>query len=196
MFWVLPIIPLFLLALLPLQTERVVESTPGLSLEESQHVRFKEEVWRGTPVTPAWKLLLQRSRKAGWRGKTNGPLSGIRGRVEQKQLYDLWLSGRGAPAFPPSGPSRHLRRNIRFWGQWSQAVDVSRPRELVRAARSLGVELHAPYPPEPWHIEARYAFALPGGQKITQNSAPLLPLWVPLGVLLLGGAFLVWRRKR
>lgn len=195
MIWLLPILPLFLLAVLPLQTEQTIEQTPGISLQESRQVRFPSEEWRGTPVTPAWKMLLERSRKAGWRGKTNGPLSGVRRHGQQKYLYDLWIRGRGAPAFPPSGPSRHLLRNIRRWGQWSQAVDVSRPRELVRAARSLGVELYAPYDPEPWHIEARYAFSLPAGERIVTTKKALLPIWVPLLLLAAGGGVWIFCRR-
>jgi hypothetical protein len=194
MFWFLPILPLFILALLPLSYSQEEIVRPGVSLEESRQIRFKEELWEGTPMTPAWKELLHRARQAGWRGSANGSRSGIRSHGQQKRFYSLWREGKGAPAFPPSGPSRHLRRNIRYWGQWSQAVDISRPKELIRVARKLGVQLHAPYDPEPWHIEARYAFSLPEEREVIYSSGTLLPLPIPISFALVLSGALLWRR--
>lgn len=191
MFWLVPIIPLFVLAFLPFpyDVDRVV--SPAVTLQEGRQVRFKTEVWMGTPVTPVWKELLERSKKAGWKGKTNGPRSGIRSYAQQERFYRLWRKGRGAPAFPPNGPSRHLGRNIARWGQWSQAVDVSRPKELIRIAGSLGAPLYAPYPPEPWHIQARHVFSLPEEKRETVEEKTILPPLTSLSlVLILSGAAL------
>lgn len=136
------------------------------------------------PTTRSWHLLLRRAKQEGWKGHLNGPISSVRTRSDQKYLYEAFLAGWGAPAFHPDGPSRHLARNIRWRGQWAQAVDVSRAEELIVVAREkLGVFLHQPYSDEPWHIEARSPFTL---QK--QGVAPTPPLReaeVPAWALLL-----------
>jgi len=112
-------------------------------------------------VAELWFELLTACRHAGWRGGVNGRRGGSRTYAMQFALYQLWRSGRGAPAFAPNGPSRHMRRNIGRIGPWAQAVDVTFPEDLIRIARTFGVELHQPYlPREPWHVEARQVFAL------------------------------------
>lgn len=146
------------------QQERVLIRS-GVSLDDNRSWTGEtERMWR-TPLVPSWAELLRRARERGWRGKTNGSLSGVRGHAGQKRLWDCFRAGRCSPAFHPKGPSRHLRRNIHRWGQWSQAIDVSRPGELVRIAASLGVTLRRPYPPEPWHVEALSVWTLPDIEK-------------------------------
>lgn len=112
-------------------------------------------------VSRSWLWLLTEARKAGWRGWVNGPRGGLRTYLQQAQLFALYRSGKGAPAFPPNGPSRHLIRNVKKKGGWYQAVDVSDPQGLIAAAKKKGVELHRPYPHEPWHIEAKKPFYAP-----------------------------------
>lgn len=109
-------------------------------------------------VRGSWWLLLTRARKHGWKGNLTGPRSGGRTYVMQAGLYALYRAGIGAPAFPPGGPSRHMLRNIRGRKHWKQAVDVSDPQGLIRAAKKAGVELHQPYASESWHIESKRRF--------------------------------------
>lgn len=121
--------------------------------------RTKIKPWRyyrfdGAKVNGLWYLLLKNARKNGWDGRLNGPRSGARTRIIQAALYALYLAGRGAPAFHPNGPSRHLRKNIGKGKRWRQAVDVSDADGLIAAAAKDGVKLHRPYPHEPWHVEA------------------------------------------
>jgi len=93
--------------------------------------------------------------QAGWQGTLS---SGIRTRSEQAHLYKLFINGQGAPAFKADGPSRHLERNVMNHGAWYQAVDVTDPYGLIKAAKKLGVQLHQPYDSEPWHLEASRPF--------------------------------------
>lgn len=110
-------------------------------------------------VTGEWlALLLWARRHGGWKGGVNGKRGGLRTYAQQASLFALFKSGLGAPAFPPNGPSRHLIRNVRDHG-WKQAVDVSDPEGLIRAAAKRGVVLHRPYQGEPWHVEAKKPFA-------------------------------------
>lgn len=111
-------------------------------------------------VTFAWLWLLTECRRRGWKGGINGQRGGLRTYAMQAALYALFLSGRGAPAFPPNGPSRHLIRNVGVDG-WKQAVDGSEIDELIRIAGELGVRLHRPYAHEPWHVEALEPFDAP-----------------------------------
>ncbi|HXH97814.1 MAG TPA: peptidoglycan-binding domain-containing protein [Gaiellaceae bacterium] len=114
-------------------------------------------------VAEPWHELLFNCRGAGWGGGVNGRRGGARTYAMQLALWQLWRQGRGAPAFAPNGPSRHLRRNIDRLGGWAQAVDVTRPEDLIRLARGFGADLHQPYPTEPWHVEARrpFSFGIP-----------------------------------
>lgn len=116
----------------------------------------------GAKVNGLWYVLLKRARRHGWNGKLTGPRSGARTYAMQLSLWLLYKAGRGAPAFPPNGPSRHLRRNIGRGKRWKQAVDVSDAPGLIKAAAELGVKLHRPYPHEPWHVEAVKPFHLRG----------------------------------
>lgn len=110
----------------------------------------------GERASSPWLTLLLRARAMGWHGELN---SGIRTRSEQAHLYHLFIRGEGAPAFKPDGPSRHLERNVINNGAWYQAVDVTDPDGLIKAAGKLGVELHQPYyDTEPWHVEASKPF--------------------------------------
>jgi hypothetical protein len=117
-------------------------------------------------VTDLWWLLLTRARRLGWKGKLTGPRSGSRTYLVQKALWLLFLSGRGAPAFNPDAPDpqhkrRHMRATIRLLGAWAQAVDVTDPEGLIRAAKRQRVALHRPYnPPEFWHVQAVKVFKL------------------------------------
>jgi hypothetical protein len=112
-------------------------------------------------VNRTWYWLLHGARKRGWQGYVNGPRGGLRTYLQQAQLYALYRAGRGAPAFPPNGPSRHLIRNVKKKGQWSMAVDVTGAEQLIRLAENMGVQLHRPYPHEPWHVEASKPFRCP-----------------------------------
>lgn len=142
----------------------------GVTLEENRSWMGRGETLWKTPLTPAWTELLLRARKNGWQGKTNGTLSGLRTGKGQKRLWKCFRAGRCPPAFHPQGPSRHIVRNVRRWGQWSQAVDVSRPGQLVSVARELGVPLRQPYLDEPWHVEALAVWTLPDIEKTTTVS--------------------------
>lgn len=154
------------------------------------------QVFKGAAVTPEWQELLLRAREEGWKGSLNGPSSGVRTYKQQQRLWRKFQRGKGAPAFPPKGPSRHLESNVRSSGSWSQAVDVSRPASLIKTARKFGVELHQPYPSEPWHIEAAKPFSLSlsaalfarfeeGWSKLFAFSASLLALAAILSAALL-----------
>ena len=112
-------------------------------------------------VTDCWLWLLLTARGKGWKGGINGPRGGLRSYAQQAALYAMFRAGIGNPAFPPSGPSRHLIRNMKARGHWSMAVDVSEPQQLIRIASKLGVALHTPYPNEPWHVEAKRPFTVP-----------------------------------
>ena len=117
------------------------------------------QIFDGARIDGLWGLLLIRARWSGWDGRVKGPVSGIRTYSEQQALHNCYLAGKCAPAFDPAGPSRHLLANVRAAGAWSQAVDVTRARQLVRVAASLGVALHQPYATEPWHVEAGEPFS-------------------------------------
>ena len=112
-------------------------------------------------VPRSWLWLLRKARHRGWNGWVNGPRGGLRTYAQQASLYALYKAGRGAPAFPPWGPSRHLVRNVKKKGGWYAAMDVSDPEGLIDAAAKLGVRLHRPYPHEPWHVEAVKPFYAP-----------------------------------
>jgi len=106
-------------------------------------------------TSSAWLVLMYKARRMGWKGYVS---SGIRTRAEQAHLHHLFMIGEGAPAFKPDGPSRHLERNVLNNGGWYQAVDVTKPEQLIKLADKLGVTLHQPYGDEPWHIEATQPF--------------------------------------
>jgi hypothetical protein len=114
-------------------------------------------------VTRPWLWLLRSARKAGWKGRLAGSMTGLRTYNQQAYLWNLYQSGRGAPAFPPWGPSRHLIRNVQRLGRWAQAVDTQDVSRLVRIARRKGVRLRVPYSNEPWHVEAVRRFHAPSG---------------------------------
>jgi hypothetical protein len=123
--------------------------------------RMKRYKFGQASVNRTWYWLLHGARRRGWQGYINGPRGGLRTYLQQAQLYALYRSGRGAPAFPPNGPSRHLIRNVKKKGQWSMAVDVTGAEQLIRIAENMGVRLHRPYPHEPWHVEAVKPFRCP-----------------------------------
>lgn len=116
-------------------------------------------------VSRSWHWLLRSARNRGWRGTLYGPRTGLRTYAQQAALWNAYQSGRGAPAFPPWGPSRHLIRNVGRVGRWYQAVDTNDVGTLIRIARGLGVSLHVPYAGEPWHVEARRRFSPPRGYR-------------------------------
>lgn len=128
--------------------------TANIDVADKAMVRFDS-----ARVSYAWASLLAAARYRGmWDGKVNGPLSGVRTYAEQAKLWHEFLAGRGAPAFAPDGPSRHMKANYAPLGPWAHAVDVSRPRQLIAAAKRLGVNLWQPYAGEPWHVEAAEHF--------------------------------------
>lgn len=180
---------LLLLWVLWPQSERRERVTveKGVALAENRKPHPRTETLWGTPLTPSWKKLLLRIRQDGWKGRTNGPLSGLRTHKGQKKLWTCFRRGVCPPAFHPRGPSRHLHRNVRGWGQWSLAVDVSRPEGLVQRARRMGVPLWVPYDSEPWHIEALSVWSLPD-KTVLQRSPSPKPLWP----LLLAAPVLLW----
>jgi len=114
--------------------------------------------WGPAKVTREFAWVLDSARRRGWQGSLNGPRAGARTYAMQAALYALYRAGRGAPAFPPNGPSRHLRGNLTQGRGWMQAVDVSDPQGLLRHAP---VVLRVPFPYEPWHVEAAGHFRVP-----------------------------------
>jgi hypothetical protein len=114
-------------------------------------------------VTKPWLWLLKSARRAGWNGRLAGSRTGLRTYAQQNSLYQAFLNGTGAPAFPPNGPSRHLIRNVKRRGRWAQAIDTQDVGTLIRIARRKGVHLHTPYSNEPWHVEATGYFRQPRG---------------------------------
>lgn len=150
-----------------------------VSLQDSKSRKL--EIVKGrAPLTRPWAELLHQAHMRGWKGSLNGSISGLRTYRDQLRLYRDFLRGEGAPAFHPDGPSRHVITNVRRQGQWYQAVDVSRPRELIRAAKKSGVDLYQPYADEPWHIEAQTPFILfrPGKEPGPPGTAPA-PVMLP-----------------
>lgn len=165
--------------------QRVVppEIPPGsvlVSMSESKS-RQLDVVTGKARLTRAWAELIHRAHELGWKGSLKGSVSGLRTYSEQRELYLAFLRGEGAPAFHPSGPSRHMIKNVRRNGQWYAAVDVTRPEELIRIARRAGVDLVQPYADEPWHIEALTPFILyrPGrqpGPATTESAPAVMPI--------------------
>lgn len=134
--------------------------------------------------------LLTKCRTLGWKGAVDGSRAGARTYAQQKALWEAYLAGKGNPAFNPDAPDpkhlhRHMVLNIEALGGWSNAVDVSDPEGLIRAAAKLGIALHRPYnPPESWHVESRHPFKVGGGMDQTTRLYKLLkahgvvnPLW-------------------
>ncbi len=112
-------------------------------------------------VDRAWLWLLRTARRAGWSGHLAGSRTGLRTYAQQAALYQLFLEGRGAPAFPPWGPSRHMIHNVMRLGTWAQAVDTQDVGTLISIARRHGIHLHTPYASEPWHVESTTHFSAP-----------------------------------
>jgi LysM repeat protein len=75
---------------------------------------------------------------------SEGPLSAFRTYEQQAQLYELYLSGQGAPANPP-GTSTH---------DLGLAVDLATP-EMRSVIDQIGPTYgwHAPHSNEWWHVE-------------------------------------------
>ncbi|AKF08304.1 hypothetical protein [Sandaracinus amylolyticus] len=142
-------------------TEMLEDATVGVATESLVNFRrYRFDLGR---VGRSWLWLLRTARRRGWSGSLYGSRTGLRTYAQQASLWNLYQSGRGAPAFPPWGPSRHLVRNVRRVGTWYQAVDTNDVPRLIRIARGLGVSLHRPYSREPWHVEARRSFGPPRG---------------------------------
>lgn len=147
----------------------VTTAENGSALNDMSIRKKKPKVYYGhryyrfnqAKVNGLWYVLLRRCQKKGWKGTVNGTRGGARTYAMQAYLFMLFKTGRGAPAFAPNGPSRHLRRNIGRGKRWKQAVDVSDPQGLIKAAARLNppVRLHTPYPHEPWHVEAVEPFS-------------------------------------
>jgi hypothetical protein len=131
---------------------------PTIAVGPSPYINAEKMIVDGARVTEPWLWLLSEARENGWRGMLKGSISGLRSHDEQEHLYHLYLEGKGAPAFAPDGPSRHLEGNVSYLGDWAQAVDVTHARELIYVAGQLGVALHRPYPHEPWHVESKGPF--------------------------------------
>lgn len=147
----------------PGEEEKRIPGKPLASISKLQSTNKNPQLIREAgKLTRSWAALIFAAQMNGWSGSLNGPISGVRTYGEQKDLHKKFVLGLGPPAFHPDGPSKHILKNINREGQWSQAVDVSRPGELIRVARTLGVDLYRPYDDEPWHIEAKRPFALSG----------------------------------
>jgi LysM repeat protein len=74
----------------------------------------------------------------------DGPVSAFRTHEQQAYLYDLFLSGQGAPANPPGSSSHEL----------GIAVDLAAP-EMRSVIDQIGPAYgwHAPHSNEWWHVE-------------------------------------------
>ena len=142
---------------------RAIRSLNKIKLLRLRRIyRHRRHGFDSAQVTFEWLWLLTEARKHGWKGTLGGPATGLRTYEQQKRLFSLFMTGRGAPAFSPDGPSRHMIRNVKRRGGWSQAVDATDPVGLIAAASKLGVRLHRPYlPREPWHVEAATKFKAP-----------------------------------
>ena len=126
------------------------EVHPLVERKLGHRYQFDEAVVRGS-----WSMLLTACRMTGkWNGELWGRLTGLRRYMQQLKLWLLYKAGRGAPAFPPWGPGRHLVKNCRGENHWRMACDPSDAKGLIRAAAELGVKLHTPYSYESWHVEA------------------------------------------
>lgn len=157
---------------------KFVRVTDGMFLDESNEIGFHRpegKIFAGARLTRPMALLLRTAALSGWRGKVNGPVSGARTHSEQADLHRRFLRGKGAPAFRPGTRSRHETRNVRLLGGWSQAIDVSRPGELLQVASEFGVGLSQPYSDEPWHIEAEGPFSLPSRFSTVLTSGVSVP---------------------
>ncbi len=116
----------------------------------------------GALVSRPWLWLLSQARASGWPGHVKGPASGLRTYAQQDALFHLYLAGKGAPAFDPDGPSRHMITNLGPGRWWMQAADITAPERFIAAAARLHVAIVRPYlPREPWHVEAARAFGPP-----------------------------------
>lgn len=101
----------------------------------------------GARATRETAAVLDYARKKGWKGKSDGPVSGLRTYAEQKALWDAYQNGTGSPAFPPDGPSLHMVSNLPK--NRLHAVDMS---DAARFCEITG--WRRPYnPPEFWHVE-------------------------------------------
>ena len=111
--------------------------------------------WGKATVSREMAWVMRTARERGWQGGTTGRRAGARTYADQASLYFG-----GYPAFPPWGPSRHLRHNLARKGYWAQAVDVSDSAGLIRHAP---VRLHVRYSWEEWHVESVRRYSIPGG---------------------------------
>jgi LAS superfamily LD-carboxypeptidase LdcB len=128
-------------------------STPATSISSAAPVPGLAPIW-----SPWGTLYLESSAAAAWNAMRDqslylygqdlypdGPLSAYRSYDQQAYLYDLYLSGQGAPANPP-GTSSH---------ETGLAVDVATPEvrwvvDQIGAGYGWG-KLHAPG--EWWHVD-------------------------------------------
>jgi LysM repeat protein len=116
--------------------------TPGLAPIWSPYGTLYLEV----TAAEAWNVMRQESlRLYGVDLYPDGTLSAYRTYEQQTYLYDLFLSGQGAPANPP-GTSSH---------EYGTAVDVATP-EMRWVVDQIGAnygwgKLHAPG--EWWHVD-------------------------------------------
>lgn len=113
-------------------------------------------------VTQPWLWLLSAAREDGWTG-TLAFAAGLRTAFHQLWIYGRFRAHRGAPAFLPWEPSRHLVANVRRLGDWSLAIDTQDVDTLIDFAARRGIELHRPHDFEPWHVQAVRPFVAPPG---------------------------------
>jgi LAS superfamily LD-carboxypeptidase LdcB len=103
-------------------------------------------LYLAAPAAEAWNAMREESlRLYGQDLYPSGPLSAYRTYAQQAYLYDLYLSGQGAPANPPGTSSHEL----------GTAVDVATPEmrwviDQIGASYGWG-KLHAP--DEWWHVD-------------------------------------------
>lgn len=143
--------------------ELVISGDPSVAGATEAVTNFRRYRYDLGSVGRSWLYLLRSARSRGWRGTLYGPRTGLRTYAQQASLWNAYQNGTGAPAFPPTGPSRHLIRNVRRVATWYQAVDTNDVPNLIRIARNMGVSLHTPYASEPWHVEASRSFGPPRG---------------------------------
>ena len=103
-------------------------------------------VYLAAPAAAAWDAMREASlRDFGVDLYPAGPLSAYRTYDQQVSLYDLYLSGRGAPADPPGTSSHEL----------GTAVDLATP-EMRSIVDAIGAQfgwgkIHGPG--EWWHVD-------------------------------------------
>lgn len=142
----------------------------------------KVAVLDGTPVTLEQKIALLYARRKGWSGVVNSGDRRTRiarllnrlGKSTQKQLWDLFQSGRGAPANPPTmGTHQRLGDNVigvpgAPIPAWQQGLDTSGATDMRAILQHAGFSISRTYSNEEWH---------------SNFMAPIKPVLIKLGLV-------------